>query len=131
MEKFKSLLSLFPLLLFIIFSCNTDKNKEKDSFPILKGSYFGQNPPSIRPEVFLPGILNTDSLGAFCTVFSQDGNEFYFVRYFRNNERPGVLAYMKQEKNIWSPPETLQFTSGIVSSPKIWLQVKTKFKLHF
>jgi hypothetical protein len=73
----------------------------------LKGPYLGQKTPGIKPEVFAPGILNTDKMGAFCTVFSPDGNEFYFVYYKRVKDTPGGLAYMWKVNDVWKKPEML------------------------
>jgi pimeloyl-ACP methyl ester carboxylesterase len=81
------------------------------NFPVLKGTYLGQKPPGLTPEVFAPGILNTKKMGAFCSVFSPDGNEFYFVYYERENDASGGIAWMKRVKDVWSKPEMLHFNS--------------------
>lgn len=88
-----------------------DYSKQKD-FPCLKGPYLGQKPPGMTPEVFAPGILNTKERGAFCFVFSPDGNEFYFVYYERENENSGGMARMKRIDDAWSEPEMLPFNSS-------------------
>jgi len=43
-------------------------------FSHLEGPYLGQKPPGMIPEIFAPGILNNEEMGAFCSVFSLDGN---------------------------------------------------------
>jgi hypothetical protein len=59
---------------------------------VLKGPYLGQKPPGMKPEIFAPGILNTDTMGAFCAVFSPEGDEFHFVYYEKVEGTPGGLA---------------------------------------
>jgi Tol biopolymer transport system component len=49
----------------------------QDDFPILKGPYLGQKPPGMTPEIFAPGIVST-GLDELNSVFSPDGDEFYF-----------------------------------------------------
>ena len=83
---------------------------KKDDFPILKGSYLGQKPPDMTPEVFAPDILNTEEMGAFCSVFSPDGDEFFFVYYQRAVEKSGFLSMMVRKDNVWSKPQALPFS---------------------
>ena len=42
--------------------------------------YFGQPVPGLAPELFAPGIVNTDAI-EFNGVFSPDGREFFFARH--------------------------------------------------
>jgi len=95
-----------------VFICNAQQN----DFPVLKGPYLGQKPPGMTPEVFAPNILNTLKMGAFCSVFSPDGNEFYFVYYERENETIGGMAWMKRVNNVWSRPEMLHFNSSVTDN---------------
>ena len=83
----------------------------QEEFPVLKGLYLGQKPPGKTPEIFAPDVLNTEKTGAFCSVFSPDGNEFYFVYYERMNETWAGLAWMRQVKGLWTEPEMLRFGS--------------------
>jgi hypothetical protein len=87
------------------------KKVREESFPALKGPYLGQTPPGITPEIFAPGILNSEVMGAFCTAFAPDGNEFYFIYYERDNETAGGLALMKRIDDVWTRPEMLPFNS--------------------
>ncbi|UCE39904.1 MAG: PD40 domain-containing protein [Candidatus Aminicenantes bacterium] len=90
---------------------HAQREKPEDDFPVLKGSYLGQKPPGMTPEIFAPGILNTKNMGAFCSVFSPDGNEFYFVYYERENDSSGGMAWMKRINNVWTKPDMLHFNS--------------------
>jgi hypothetical protein len=49
---------------------NRQGGGNRESFPVLQGPYLGQKPPGLTPEVFAPGILNNEKMGAFCSVFS-------------------------------------------------------------
>lgn len=79
-------------------------------FPILKGSYLGQKPPGMIPEIFAQEVLNTAEMGAFCTIFSPDGTEFYFAYYKRTGDSCDIYR-MNQKNGQWSPPERLHFNS--------------------
>ena len=85
---------------------------KQDDFPVLKGHYLGQKPPGMTPEIFAPGILNTEKMGAFCSVFSQDGDEFYFVYYEKEDDTSGGLTWMRKVNNFWTKPELLHFNSS-------------------
>jgi pimeloyl-ACP methyl ester carboxylesterase len=88
----------------------------KSNFPVLKGPYLGQELPGMTPEVFAPGVLNTKKMGAFCSVFSPDGNEFYFVYYERENDASGGMAWMKRIDDVWTKPEMLHFNSTVTDN---------------
>lgn len=79
----------------------------------LIGKYCGQKEPGLMPEIFLPGYLNNDTLGAFCSVFSPDMQEFYLVRLKTNGSTPGVIVSLKKESGAWYGIDTLPFTSGV------------------
>jgi hypothetical protein len=64
----------------------------------------------MTPQVFLPGVLNTKEMGAFCTVFTPAGDAFYFVHYRRNVEDSGSLSVMRRVKDVWTSPEPLPFS---------------------
>ena len=94
----------------------TQQEKQNDDFPVLKGPYLGQKPPGMTPEIFAPGLLNTKKMGAFCSVFSPGGDEFYFVYYEREKENSGGLAWMKRINDVWSTPELLHFNSTVTDN---------------
>ena len=100
------------LFLFFSFLAAFGCQTEEEDFPALKGPYFGQIPPGTAPEVFLPGVLNSETMGAFCSVFSPEGDEYYFVYYKKEDESWGGLARMKRVNNTWTRPEILPFNSS-------------------
>lgn len=89
----------------------TSENQKIESFPVLRGPYLGQTPPGLTPEVFAPNILNTEKMGAFCSVFSPDGDEFHFAYYERKNDNSIGLAWMRRLSDVWTEPALLPFNS--------------------
>lgn len=73
---------------------------------IPSGSYLGQNPPGMEPEIFAPGIISTDDR-EMCIWFVSDGRELYFVRKI-NSKR--AILYMKEEDGCWTAPEVVPFS---------------------
>ena len=79
---------------------------QKDDFPVLRGIYFGQEPPGMTAEIFAPDIVSTEH-GEFCSVFSPDGNEFYWS--ISGAPFP-VIAAMRQNNGRWTEPEIVPFS---------------------
>jgi hypothetical protein len=105
----RSTMIMAAIILSIVFSFgNFAQNKD---FPVLRGPYLGQKPPGIIPELFAPGILNNDKIGAFCSVFSPDGNEFYYVRFLKGVDGSGRINWTRRVNNIWIKPEPVPFGS--------------------
>lgn len=107
----KKKVSIILVILIIVASDNSFSQEKSNEFPILTGPYLGQKPPGIAPEIFAPGLLNNDSTGAFCSVFSPDGNEFYCVYYLRSVDNSGEIIRMRRTNNQWTKPEVLKFNS--------------------
>lgn len=76
-------------------------------FPVLSGPYLGQQPPGMTPEPFAVGILTSDGKGTINSVFSPDGNEFYFVVLEDGSPRYN-LWFMKVVDGTWTKPEELR-----------------------
>jgi hypothetical protein len=96
----------------VLFSLVLVNSAPQSEIPELEGAYLGQTPPGMVPEVFAPGILNTETMGAFCSVFSPDGNEFHLVYYERKDESSGGLAWMRRIDDVWTEPEFHHFDSA-------------------
>ncbi|MFH0842757.1 MAG: hypothetical protein V1903_09070 [Bacteroidota bacterium] len=76
---------------------------------ILTGSYLGQKPPEMTPEIFAPGFISTKEYGELNSVFSNNGKEFYFSR----RGVPGRLStimFTKLINGTWSIPEMVNFS---------------------
>ena len=75
---------------------------------ILKGSYLGQTPPGMIPEIFAPGIISTEAAEG-CSYFSKDGSLFLFVR--ARSDQDGIFI-MEQKEGVWSKPRLASFSAG-------------------
>ncbi len=107
MKRALALLVLFSAILACALR-GQDVAGPNGRFPILEGSYLGQKPPGITPQLFAPGIVSTgmDDLNA---IFSADGTEFFFAVKLPSRGRHVMLS-MRQERGHWSAPATLPFS---------------------
>jgi Tol biopolymer transport system component len=81
-----------------ILGAATDVGRpEQDS--ILRGPYFGQEPPGLEPEIFAPGIVST-AAGEGCIVFAADGRRVVFRRFGLAN----VFLEGEDSENGWRIP---------------------------
>jgi hypothetical protein len=87
----------------IIFAGHCARQNES---PALMGPYLGQEPPRMTPEIFAPGIVSTEH-SEFCSVFSPDGNEFYWS--LTGAPFPVIVA-MRQNNGRWTEPEIVPFS---------------------
>ena len=69
-----------PLVLLLPALTVSCGNSAEGGFPPLEGRYLGQTPPGSTPEVFAPGIVNTEENREVEGMFSADMTAFYFVR---------------------------------------------------
>jgi len=102
----KSKAIFIGILLSIIFIFNSQA--QQDDFPVLKGSYLGQKPPGMTPEVFAPDIISTN-MNASTIVFSPDGKEIFFS-LMNYNHSFYTIVFMKQYNGVWSKPEVAPFS---------------------
>ena len=91
------------ILVILLLSALTlsSKSYSQDEFPVLKGPYLGQKPPSLTAKPFAPGIVNTEEWGD-AGGFSTDMNEFYVIRWrhSRDAREPEQVTF-KNEGNQW------------------------------
>ena len=74
----------------------------------MRGPYLGQKPPGMTPVLFASEILTSYKPNySFCSVFSPDGNEFYFC----TGDKTCDIVCMKRVDNRWTQPETVSFNS--------------------
>jgi len=79
---------------------------EEIGFPQLTGPYLGQEPPGMTPEKFATGVFSANDGDTINSVFSPDGNEFYYV--FLEDESPRYnLWFTRIEAGAWSKPQPL------------------------
>ena len=83
---------------------------QSDDFPVLTGSYLGQEPPGDTPVVFAPGIVSTGKEHS-AAMFTPDGREVWFGRLF-----PSAIYYMKVNGGVWSEPRIAHFCDTLTTS---------------
>jgi len=83
----------------------------QSDFPKLTGSYLGQKPPGMTPEVFAPGIVSTAEFVDFKGSFTPDGQEYYFYRHALPQVLP-VLLFTRVENGAWTKPVPLPIAQG-------------------
>ncbi len=69
-------------------------------------SYFGQKSPDTIPEIFAPNIISKLDRHEFGSVFSENGDEFFF-----GVDRGGrsEILYSKLNSGVWSQPEVILY----------------------
>ena len=105
--KYKFSGIIIMIFLMILTTAFSQENRNAlIHFPVLQGEYLGQKPPGMKPELFAPGIINTDAQ-EMCISFAPGAKELYFVR------RRGVnraIFTMKEENGQWTPPQIVHFS---------------------
>ena len=100
------------LILTIVISLNTvfaQENIENDSgFTIVKGKYFGQNPPGMTAEIFAPGIVSVNGRYEVAVSFSPDLDEMYFS--VEEKDGIGSVYFSKLKDKKWTNPKKANFT---------------------
>jgi len=112
MQSLKVFLCVALLTCLIIFpACSQQKSNE---FPVLKGSYLGQEPPGMTPEVFAPGIISR-GFHELSPRFSPDGSEFFYIMSDRNYSLY-VIVTTHMENGVWTPPEVAPFSGDYTNN---------------
>ncbi|WP_412970847.1 TolB family protein [Glaciecola sp. MF2-115] len=93
----KSVSTAIILLLFVLVMSNISYGQ--DDVPIPSGPYLGQTPPGSTPELFAPGIVNTEELIEIEGMFGADMHTFYFVR--RDEKEVYSLNVIEFKNNQW------------------------------
>ena len=119
----------FILILILLQTLLANSQINTKDFLILKGSYIGQKPPGLTPEIFAPGIVSMPETLEWSSSFSPDGKEFYFQRIIEKEDNFQVKIYeTKIIDEKWTQPTEVSFTNGInAGAPHITLDNKTMF----
>ncbi len=113
----KSLFSSIVLPLILCLGCTlmmSSKSYSQDEFPILEGPYMGQKPPGLIPEVFAPGIVNTEGFAEHEGMFAPGMKAFYFIR---SGEKDKSLNAIEYKNNQWRESVVKQDVSELSISP--------------
>lgn len=98
----------FALIIIITITINIELLGQVKEYN-LAGDYLGQEKPSLIPKKFAPGIVSTIEEYEFGSVFSPDGNEFYYGVDVNGQTE---IRYMIRTNNKWSKPARADFSAG-------------------
>lgn len=93
---------LLFLAMFASFGMQSD-------FSVAKGSYLGQKPPGIMPEVFGSGIISTDD-DEGSSGFLKDGSLFVFRRSLSDGDKNDIFT-TEMKNGSWTRPAPAPFGS--------------------
>lgn len=84
------------LLCALLTGCGSDHKTE--SF-VETDTYLGQSPPGSTPEIFAPGIVNTDASVDIEGMLGMDMRTFYFVRSSEQDQPSNLTAASYEDEN--------------------------------
>ncbi len=103
----KANIFLFLTILLITGPCLAQESQADNlDFPDLYGDYLGQKPPGLVPEIFAKEIIATERT-EMNSVFSPDGNEFYYAFPERGKY---TIMVMRQVDGKWTRPAIAPFS---------------------
>jgi len=102
------------VLLFSVLVMSSNSYSQ-DEIPIPDGPYLGQTPPGSTPDIFAPGIVNTEEFIEIQGMFGADMNTFYFVR--RDEKEVYSLNVIEYKNNQWQKSIFKHGVSGAHISP--------------
>jgi len=99
-------------------NCKNSTSANNDNPQELSGSYLGQTPPGMTPELFAPEALRSTSSWWWhgAPVFSPNGSELYFGKYTASGSNHIKINYMIIENSIWTSPEPETFSNSVSTS---------------
>jgi len=107
MSSIRSFILVTLISLIFVLPAYAQKNvNDTSNFPILRGPYLGQNPPTMIPEIFAPGIIST-GYSERIAAFTPDAKELYYVM---SGAPHSVILYTKEVDGKWSKPKIAPFS---------------------
>ncbi|MGS2762052.1 hypothetical protein [Sinomicrobium sp. M5D2P9] len=94
-KKYSKVMAVNMGLWIILFACSMPSDNKK---------YLGQAPPSLKPELFAPGLISKKGESEFGSVFNKEANEFYYGTDINGRSE---IRFTTLEKEAWSQPQTL------------------------
>ncbi len=109
----KTLKSTLFLIVVMWQSLNVHCQINSQDFPVLRGSYLGQKPPGMTPEIFAPGIVSTEKAWEAAISFSPDGQELLFTRREDIQGSENRILSMVLKDGKWTAPKLAPFARDI------------------
>ncbi len=88
-------ITILSFSLLLLISCQST---------VEKIDYLGQQEPGMIPQVFAPGIISLEDRYEFGSVFSKDGNEFFFAV---EGEEGAEIFVMDKVDDTWTDPKAI------------------------
>ena len=85
--------------------------QDEDPWPVLRGPYLGQSPPGMDSEVFAPGIISLEGRYELNSIFTPNGEEFFFAISATSQEEKAqgiyfyYLLHTEIVDGVWTKPE--------------------------
>jgi hypothetical protein len=107
----------------------SSNGNSEDQSPALTGPYLGQTPPGSTPEIFAPGIINTEENREIEGMFSNGMKAFYFIkRPLGDKSDSNSLTVIEYKNNQWQESVVKQGVSEPSISPDgNTIYLKTKY----
>ncbi|NPD47978.1 MULTISPECIES: PD40 domain-containing protein [unclassified Lentimicrobium] len=103
----KTTLTILTLFIILNSTFSQKKAETNSDLPIIKGSYLGQKPPGLIPEIFALGILPNPGKFALGINFLQEGTELYYSQW----ERPfPQIRFRKIVNGTWTQDTIASFS---------------------
>jgi Tol biopolymer transport system component len=110
---------LFKTVL-IFFILTSLAMTQEDDFPVLKGPYFGYEPPGGTPVKFPLDFLPDGYRLHSAPAFTPNGKEVYFSAMNFSVRFSEKIFMMRMSEGIWTPPEIAPFSGDFFDgSPSI------------
>jgi len=123
----KPVRSVLLLALIICHGANVLCQNKPEYPGILNGPYLDQVPPGNKSQVFAPGFVSTEA-GELNSVFSADGNEFYFSRRGIPG-KPSAIMVTRMLNNEWTKPVPVDF-SGTYDDVDLFITADGKSMIY-
>lgn len=98
----------FIWIIITAIACNNELFGQSNEGTLI-GGYLGQKRPKLLPKIFAPNSVSKLNEYEFGSVFSNDGNEFYYGVDINGRTE---IRYMTCVDNIWSKPIRFDFGNG-------------------
>jgi len=82
---------------------------QNSDFPELKGTYLGQNPPGITPEIFAPGIISRDGFEDYGITFSKNNDLLLYTCDTAGSDKHNIVFSMLVDGK-WTAPKPIPFS---------------------
>jgi len=95
------------------FRCAVSARPDKTVLPDHQGEYFGQAPPGLSPQPFVPEIFSPEGeyglLLHSSLYFSEDGKQVLFAHQSKETMEVKAMLMEQGERGVWNAPREIGF----------------------